>query len=145
MTNWKYNPEDYGKIKPIPPGIYRVRIEEAEETTSKNTGKDMFKLTIKVSGYNNKIFHYLVLDDSSLETIERTNNNLGRIYDSFNIPQGSMNLQEWIGKVGAANIKNETDQQGTLRASIGYFIQRKRQDELPAWQEHPNAEKNIPF
>ena len=51
MADWKYNPDDY---KPdsytlIPPGEYRVRIEDADERVSQ-TGKTMFRLTLKVSG-----------------------------------------------------------------------------------------------
>ena len=144
MLNWKYDPNSYSanSYQLIPPGKYRVRIEDAEEQTSKNSGKPMIKMTIKVSGYNSKIWNYVVLDDSSEETKVRTNNNLGRIFDSFNIPAGDMNLMDWKGKVGAAEIKHEADQQGIMRAKVSWFIRRKEQDTLPAWQEQPGAKIN---
>lgn len=133
MVSWKYNPEDYGRIKPIEPGQYRVRIEKAEDTVSKNTGKDMIKLTLKVSGYNQFIWHYIVFDPNN---VERTNNNLGRIFDSFEIEPGNLNVLAWQGKVGAADIKNEVDNRGEMRSAINFFLRRKDQAGLPPWQEH---------
>ena len=143
MLNWKFNPENYNAegYQLVPPGQYRVRIEDAEETESK-TGKPMVKLKLKVSGYNGYIWNNIVLDSTSPEAIARTDNRLGRIYDSFQIPQGSMNLQEWKGKVGAANIKNEPDNKGVQRAVVNWFMRRNEQDELPLWQEHPSAKVN---
>lgn len=143
MLNWHYNPANYNAegYQLIPPGEYRVRIEDAEETESK-TGKPMIKMTLKVSGYNSKIWNYVVLDNTSEKAIAMTDNNLGRIYDSFNIPQGNLNLQDWKGKVGAAEIKNELDNKEVMRASVKYFIQRKKQDTLPAWQENPTVKVN---
>ena len=138
--NWKYNPEDYGKIKPIEPGRYRVRIERAEETVSKNTGKEMIKLTLKVSGYNQLVWNYTVLDS---ENIERTNNNLGRIFDSFNIEPGNMNIAAWQGKVGAAEIDNRVDNQGNMQSNIKFFLRRNEQNALPPWQEHQARSNNI--
>lgn len=143
MLNWRYNPANYNAegYQLVPPGQYRVRIEDAEEKTSK-TGKPMVKMTLKVSGYNGNIWNYMVLDSTSAEAVARTDDKLGRIYDSFNIPQGSMNLEEWKGKVGAAEIKNEPDNKGTMRAVVNWFIRRNEQDSLPAWQEHPLAKVN---
>ena len=143
MLNWRYNPENYNAegYQLVPPGQYRVRIEDAEETTSK-TGKPMVKLTLKVSGYNGNIWKYVVLDSTNPEAVAQTDNRLGRIYDSFKIPVGSMNLEEWKGKVGAAEIKNEPDDKGVQRARVNWFMRRNEQDSLPAWQEHPAATVN---
>lgn len=143
MLNWKYNPANYnaGGYQLVPPGQYRVRIEDAEETESK-TGKPMVKMKLKVSGYNGYIWKYVVLDSTSPEAIARTDDYLGRIFDSFNIPVGSMNLEDWKGKVGAAEIKNEPNDKGTQRAEVNWFIRRNEQRELPAWQEHPVAKVN---
>ena len=143
MLNWRFNPANYNAegYQLVPPGQYRVRIEDAEETESKS-GKPMVKLTLKVSGYNSRIWNYLVLDSTSPEAVARTDDKLGRIYDSFNIPMGSMNLQEWKGKVGAAEIKNEPDNKGVQRAVVNWYIRRNEQDSLPAWQEHPVAKIN---
>ncbi|MBQ3447271.1 MAG: DUF669 domain-containing protein [Synergistaceae bacterium] len=143
MLNWKYNPANYNaeSYQLVPPGQYRVRIEGAEETESK-TGKPMVKMKLKVSGYNGHIWNYVVLDSTSPEAVARTDDRLGRIFDSFNIPAGSMNFEDWKGKVGAAEIKNEPDNKGTQRAAVNWFIRRNEQRELPAWQEHPVAKVN---
>ncbi len=148
MINWKFNPNDYNpdRFELVPPGKYRVRIEEAEEQTSKS-GYQMIKMVLKVSGYNSRVWYHMVFMSDTPDRMRITNDNLGRIFDSFNIPQGNFNLQDWKGKVGAADIKNEPDNKGSMRATVNYFIQRSKQDDLPAWQEHKGSmnEDNIPF
>ena len=143
MIEWKFNPEDYNpnRFELVPPGDYRVRIEDAEEQTSK-TGKPMIKITLKVSGYEGNIWNYMVFINDTPERKRMTNDNLGRIFDSFGIPQGDLNLEHWKGKVGAAHVKNEPDDKNNMRAKIGYFIQRDKQDSLPMWQEHRAARIN---
>ena len=137
MIEWRFNPEDYNpdRFELVPPGDYRVRIENAEEQTSKS-GYPMIKLTLKVSGYNGNIWHYMVFMNDSPERIRMTNDNLGRIFDSFGIQQGDLNLEHWKGRVGAAAIKNEPDNKGNMRAAVNYFIPREKQEELEEWREH---------
>ncbi|MBQ3455228.1 MAG: DUF669 domain-containing protein [Synergistaceae bacterium] len=136
MIQWTYNAADFNpnRFKLIPPGKYRVRIEEAEEQTSK-TGKQMVKLTLKVSGYNSTIWHYVVFDMTTPEGITRTNDRLGWIYDSFSIQPGNLDVETWKGKAGAAEIINEDNNKGGKRAVVKNFILRKDQSELPAWQD----------
>jgi hypothetical protein len=135
MINWNFNATDYTEqnFKPIPVGDHRVRIESAEEQTS-YSGKQMIKLVLNVSGYSSTIWHYIVFmpDNQKL-----TNQKLGELWNSFCIPQGNFNLQQWVGKVGAAKVKHE-DYNGEPSAKIAYFINKDRQDKLPAWQE-PNG------
>ena len=140
MINWSYNPEDYGRIKPITPGNYRVRIEKAEEQVSKS-GRDMIKMTLKVSGHNQLIFHYFVFVP---EYPEMTNDRLGRIFDSFGIEPGNLNVFSWQGKVGAAEITNEVDNQGNMQSRIHFFIKREQQGLLPPWQEKPVKQATQP-
>ena len=143
MIEWRFNPEDYNpnRFELVPPGDYRVRIENAEEQTSKS-GYPMIKLTLKVSGYNGNIWHYMVFMNDSPERIRMTNDNLGRIFDSFGIQAGDLNLEHWKGKVGAAAVKNEPDNKGNMRAAVNYFIQREKQNSLPMWQEHRSVQVN---
>ena len=133
--NWNYDEQDYlnGGFKPIEPGQYRVRIEKAEETTSKTSGKQMIKLQLKISGQAGSVWHYVVLDPDNKE---RTNKNLGDIFDSFAIMKGDFNLSHWEGKVGAAEIKQEL-YNDKMQAKVSFFIKRDKQDSLPMWQEKP--------
>ena len=134
MVNWNFNAADYVEpsFKPIPIGDHRVRIASAEEQTS-SSGKQMIKLVLEVSGYSSTIWHFLVFLP---ENQKLTNQKLGELWNSFGIPQGNFNLQQWVGKVGAAKVKHE-DYNGESNAKIAYFINKDRQDKLPAWQE-PN-------
>ena len=136
MVNWNFNAADYEEqsFKPIPVGDHRVRIASAEEQTS-NSGRQMIKLVLDVSGYNSTIWHFIVFmpDNQKL-----TNQKLGEVFNSFGIPQGNFNLQQWVGKVGAAKVKHE-DYNGEPNAKIAYFINKDKQDKLPAWKEPSNG------
>jgi hypothetical protein len=120
----KFNPNS-GFDAPTP-GKYRVRIEEAEETTSK-MGADMIKLTLKVSGHSARVFHYIVDN-------ENAQRNIDKLFDSFGIKPGDFNLLNWRGKVGAAQLKVE-QYNGDDQARVAYFIIRSKQGDLPAWAE----------
>ena len=135
MVNWNFNAADYEEqsFKPIPVGDHRVRIAEAEEKTSAN-GNQMIVLTLEVSGYGSKIWHNLTLLTNNTKL---TNQKLGELWNSFGIPQGNFNLQQWVGKVGAAKVKHE-EYNGNTNPKVAYFISKDRQDKLPAWKE-PNS------
>jgi hypothetical protein len=136
MINWNFDSNDYTEqsFKPIPVGDHRVRIASAEEQTS-SSGRQMIKLVLDVSGYSSTIWHYIVFmpDNQKL-----TNQKLGELWNSFGIQQGNFNLNSWVGKVGAAKVKHET-YNNEPSAKIAYFINKDRQDKLPAWQE-PNSQ-----
>ena len=135
--NWNFSASDYEEntgFKPIPVGDHRVRIASAEEQTS-GSGRQMIKLTLNVSGYSSTIWHYIVFMP---ENEKLTNQKLGELWNSFGIQQGNFNLQQWVGKVGAAKVKHE-DYNGEQIAKVAYFINKDRQDKLPAWQEPNNA------
>jgi len=126
--NWQFKREEQ-QFDIIPEGKYRVRIDNAEMAESKK-GNDMIILTLAVSGQSSRLWYYIVfLDDRP----EITNRNLTAIFDSFGIPDGDLSLSSWIGKAGACTVKHE-EYNGDMRARVGYFIPKSKQDGLPAWQ-----------
>ena len=141
MINWNFDSSMYEEqsFKPIPIGDHRVRIASAEEQTS-NSGRQMIKLVLEVSGYNATIWHFIVFMS---ENQKLTNQKLGELWNSFGIQQGNFNLNTWVGKVGAAKVKHE-DYNGEPNAKIAYFINKDRQDKLPAWKE-PNGVSSSGF
>ena len=128
----------------LPVGEHRVRIADVVPEVGKNSGRDMFKMIFDVSGHSGKLFHYLVFMDDKPEI---TNTNLAQIFDSFGITKGDMNLQNWIGKVGAAKIKHDSNpdyNNGEPSAKINYFIKRDKQANLPEWVEKGKAYSSRP-
>ena len=142
MVNWNFNVADYEETnyKPIPVGDHRVRIASAEEQTS-SSGRQMIKLVLEVSGYNSTIWHYIVFMSDNQKL---TNQKLGELWNSFGIPQGNFTLNSWVGKVGAAKVKHE-DYNGETSAKISYFINKSKQDKLPAWKETTNVNITCDF
>ena len=122
---WNYQREE-STFEEIPVGEHRVRIAGADKAISKN-GNDMLVLTLDVSGHKSRLWYYVVfLPDRP----EITNRNLMAIFDSFDIPDGDFNLANWKGKVGACVTK-----QDEFSTKVRYFISRKKQENLPPWQE----------
>lgn len=150
---WNYQRTE-NTFDDIPVGKHRVRIAGAEKAISRN-GNDMLVLTLDVSCYNSRLWHYVVFMPDRPEI---TNRKLTEIFDSFGIEDGDFNLKNWIGKVGACVTKQ--DEHGT---KVNYFINRKKQVELPPWKEPttksaatpssasgdwsevPTDEKDLPF
>ena len=122
---WNYQREE-STFEEIPVGEHRVRIADAEKAISKN-GNDMLVLTLDVSGYRSRLWHYVVFMPDHPEI---TNRNLTAIFDSFGIADGNFNLANWKGKVGACMTKQ--DDFGT---KVRYFLSRKKQEPLPPWKE----------
>ena len=129
--SWQYKREERQQFPTLAEGQYRIRIKSADKAQSKS-GNDMLALQFEVSGSSVVIYHYIVfLDDKP----EITNRMLTQFFDSFkDIPEGDFNMQNWIGKVGAAKIKNE-EYNGNVSSKISYFISKDKQAELPEWRE----------
>lgn len=126
---WKFERVET-KFEVLPVGKYRLRIKNAEKAISKNSGNDMLIITFDISGSNQTLIHYIpFLADKP----EVTNRMLTAFFDSFGI-DGDFNLVNWIGKVGGCQTKIE-EFDGSERAKISYFLNKKQQESLPAWQD----------
>lgn len=149
INAWRFDPNNYdpeGAFPVVPVGTHRVRIEEAEEKQSR-TGKDMIKLTLSVSGQKGKLWYYLVFDPDNKQM---TDQNLGSVWESFNLTVGDLNSLNWKGKVGACAVKHKPreDDPSKMQAQVSYFLTRRKQEELPAWTEpdgNAGRDADIPF
>ena len=132
MINWNFDESQVEEhsYEVVPIGKHRVRIESVEECKS-SKGNDMIKVVLQVSGMAAKLFHYIVFmpDNSAL-----TNTRLSEFWDSFNIPKGNLSTGSWVGKIGACKVKHE-EYNGEPSAKVSFFLRKKDQDALPAWQE----------
>ncbi|MBR1740014.1 MAG: DUF669 domain-containing protein [Ruminococcus sp.] len=140
MLNFNFNAQEYvpEEYSVLAAGDYRVRIAQAEEKTSQS-GNEMVKLTLDVSGHNCKLWYYLVVTADRAQTTKA----FGRFFESFglngNDPNIAKNPQAWIGATGAARVKQE-DYNGEKQAKVAYLLDKKRQATLPNWIEPQNAQ-----
>lgn len=128
---WEFKREESNGFDLVPEGAHRIRIKKAEMAVSQS-GRNMIAMQFEVSGYNATLYHYIVfLPDKP----EITNRNLTQLYDSFkDIPEGDNHIDNWIGKVGAAQVKHE-EYNGNKQAKIHYFIKADKQGDLEPWKE----------
>lgn len=132
MINWNFDESQVEEhsFEVVPVGKHRVRIESAEECTS-SKGNDMIKVVMQVSGMAAKLFHYIVFMPDNTQL---TNTKLAEFWDSFGIPKGNLSTGSWVGKIGACKVKHE-EYNGEPSPKVSYFLRKKDQDALPAWQE----------
>ena len=135
---WTFNPNEYEEqsFQLVPVGDHRVRINDVIFKKSKNSGNDMYEITLDVSGYGSKLWYYLVLDPSDTK---KTNQRIGSFFDSFGITDYNMaNYPRWKGKIGAVRVVHE-EYNGENQAKVRFCLNRKNQDKLPAWKGNSSA------
>ena len=126
---WNFDPTQYeeSSFSVIPVGDHRVRIEDVISKQSKS-GRDMFEITLAVSGHSSRLWYYLVLDPSDPK---KTNQRIGSFFDSFGITDYNMaNYPRWKGKVGAVRVIHE-EYNGENQAKVRFCLSRKNQSNLP--------------
>ena len=129
---WEFKREESKSfVTNVPEGSHRIRVKSAEKAVSKS-GNDMLVLQFDVSGYNTTLYHYITF---MADKPEITNRMLTAFFDSFkDIKEGDLNMQNWIGKVGACVVKHE-EYNGNTNAKLHYFIAVDKQGDLPPWKE----------
>ena len=127
---WNFDPNQYEEkegFSIIPVGDHRVRIEDVVSKQSKS-GRDMFEITLAVSGHSSRLWYYLVLDPADPK---KTNQRIGDFFNSFGITDYNMaNYSRWKGKVGAVRVVHE-EYNGENQAKVRFCLNRKNQDKLP--------------
>lgn len=122
MTNFNYTRDDSRPEQKT--GVQRCVIVDAEETTSKTSGKPMIVVTVKPSGSTAKVKTYIVYN-------EYFNRNCTQFFDAFpEIEEGNFDLLSWVGALGAANF--DLDENGYLK--VKWFVSAERQTQLPEWE-----------
>lgn len=138
MATWKYNPDEYNErtFAPIPEGDHRVRITNVEEKLF-NSGNEGFEITLEVSGFNSKLWYYLVFDPA--DSI-KTNQRIGMFFDSFAIQDHNFShFDRWVGKDGAVRVKHNM-YNGSKIANVAFCLSRNQQWRLPKWDARKTDE-----
>lgn len=147
MANWTYDPSQYHErsFEMIPQGDHRVRITDVVEKTFKS-GNEGYEMTLEVSGYNSKLWYYLVLNR---DEVQKTQQRIGDFFNCFGIAGTAMGTgKQWIGAAGAVRVKHE-EYNGSMSAKVAYCIDRKSQEKLAPWKNNsgvaqPTPEVEIP-
>lgn len=137
---WVYDPNQYTErsYELIPIGDHRARIIDVQEKTFKS-GNAGYELTLEVSGFNRRMWYYLVLDSSNPA---QTNQRLGEFFESFNISDYSMGTgRQWIGQVGGIRVKHEL-YNGNNTDKVQYLLTQEKQAKLDPWK---GDAANIPY
>ena len=124
MTDWaNYYKREENKSSKKVQGQLRCVITSAEEVKSK-TGKDMIVVSVKPSGAEFSVKHYIVKN-------EYFNRNMTVFFDSFPaINDGDFEFLHWVGCEGAANFVE--DENGYTK--IRWFIEASRAKDLPPFE-----------
>lgn len=123
MSSWDNYKYEERKAFALEPGNYRVVIVDAEEKKSK-TGKDMIVIELRPSGASFSVRDYIVAGDYF-------NDKISRVFDAFpEIGNGNFNLLEWIGAMGAAKLK--ADSEGYLK--VHYYLTPEEAQRLPEFE-----------
>ena len=131
--NWDYDPNyaETNEYTLLDEGNYRVSITKAIPTTAR-TGSEGLEITLAVNGYNHTIRHFIWLD---FNNVQRTNQQLGEFFNSFDIPQNEQrSCEHWAGRTGAVRVIH-SNYKGRTIAKVAFCISRDDQDKLPAWRE----------
>jgi hypothetical protein len=148
MAWWLDQPNTYkhpGFIN-IPKGSHRVRVCKVEvERFSKQ--KKCFKITLDVSGYHGKLWHYLWYDP---EKIERCKKEFCLFFCSFEIEDWNIaDYKKWVGAYGAVSVCYEY-REHEFEAKYLTFLCGKQKNKLPPWKDaspdtHVELFRELPF
>ena len=133
MSKFVYNPGEYTErsFTPIAEGDHRVRISDVSYQIFSN-GKPGYEITLDVSGYNNKLWHYITIDH---QDTKKTNQRLGSFFNSFGVTDYNLdNYSPWTGNYGAVRVRHDTYQGRTI-ARVAFCLSRDQQNRLPEWQD----------
>lgn len=135
--NWNFNPSEYTErdFALIPEGDHRVRINSVVEKVF-STGNEGFEIMLDVSGFNSKLWYYLVLDPKESA---KTNQRLGMFFDSFDIHDYNLSrYNDWVGKDGAVRVKHNV-YNSRKTANVVFCLSRKQQDKFYVQKTDPYA------
>ena len=131
MINWTYNANDFkiNETTLIPEGDHRVVVAGVKVKTY-SSGNDGFEIMLDVSGYSSRLWHRIIMDPANPE---KTNHNIGKFMESFDITNYDLNdYESWVGKDGAVRVKHDI-YNGSMTAKVLFCITRAYQNKLPAW------------
>lgn len=149
MFNHTYNASQVEtEVVPTAAGRYTVIIDQVAEKISKNSGKDMLELKLKIIAaeapehkrFVGRVLYVYIVDDQYADQ---------KIYDIFTsagkqVP-ATVDGKAFVGLVGRVATKLE-NYNGEPRASVNYWIKPKPGEPPPEQPKPPaNSADDVPF
>ena len=136
MSNRYYSPNEYTQLGmlAIPPGDHRVKIINVVKKVYRNSGKDGFEITLKVSGHRGLLWYYLIFDP---EDEKKNNKKLSSFFKSFHIQDFDLShYDKWIGQYGAVRVCHSVEEElGLIKAYVYCCLTGWQQSALPAFRD----------
>lgn len=111
--------EDQDFDTPIPKGLYKCRVDEAEYKKAKSSDNMMIALTLEVAGGDFKgrlLWDYIVQNEASAWKMRQ-------LVDAFGLkPKGKFNPQKLEGEVVMVRVKHETDEEYGTRSKVAALL-----------------------
>lgn len=104
----------------VKPGDYVLRIIDAVETVSKNSGAEMIKLTLEVEGHGCRLYDYLIASAATVWKIDAFRRAIGEtIHEEVEVEIVPRDL---IGRTGRARLKTE-EYSGKLSNKVDAWLE----------------------
>ena len=115
----------------IPEGDHRVEIYDTKEKKFKI--KKYIELTLKVSGYHGKLWHYIWYNkEDPMDNMMQRN----EFFSSFEINENDRdNHKKWKGKRGAVRVYYKWEEDGTYLICVARCLKGIEKDNLPVWND----------
>ncbi len=134
--------------KVLSQGIVDFTISKAEEAVSKNSGKDMLKLVLKVwdcHGVEGLVYDYITASPKMAWKLKHFFESIGQ---GEQYQKGTINSEELIGKSGKAILAMQSDKTGQYGDKIGVkdYMEKVGEDkvknDLP---DFTSKDEDVPF
>ena len=125
----------------VQPGDYDVRVIDAVETVSKNSGAEMIKLTLEVEGHGCRLFDYLIASEFTAWKVDAFRRSIGD--DVEEEVEVEIVAQDLVGKTARARLKTE-EYNGKLNNKVDTWLQPSASATQPS-QTTLEEDNNEPF
>ncbi len=138
--NWTFTPPKFD----LPaPGNYLATISGVVEKFTRAKGLPMLEISLALNNNNFSLKHYLVFDNSSPRSVNRSNFYYQKFADAFSLTLGDFNIQSWINHVGGIVIIHEMNAGKTFPKIKSFFTPNNSSANSQGFNPQPYNPDNL--